>query len=561
MRNKGIYYKLLFILFFTGLTFFVLLTLLYVNKQKQEKLIFDETEKQFSNEISTLISISGREIVQTVNDYTYWDDFYENVNKKDTLWFENNIGSILVSFNADYVCVFDTAFRMVYESANEDFNFRDFIKEETIRKLKDEKLMNYYMHFSDTILEISSGSIHPTNDPTRSFTQSKGYFYIVRNFNHYVIEDITGLLNAECIVSESSDTIKIKERFIFNSEKLLNDWQGQPTIIVNFTKKFESLELFTRLSRNMFLMLIISLIFSLFVFQISLRSWVIKPLKLVLEIFKTEDQLLITRLKKYSGEFEILGFHFEQYIHQKQELIEAKEKAEESDRLKSSFLANMSHEIRTPMNGVLGFASLLKDSVNDEKERIDFLTLIEASGERMLNLINDIMDVSKIESGQMKAFISKTNIIDIVEYVYSFFKPETELKGLDFVLRKDPLCNEFIIMTDKEKIEAVLINLVKNAIKFTNSGSIEFGFKFENDFLKFYVRDTGIGVNSEDARFIFDRFRKGNEKLKKNYEGTGLGLSISKAYVEMLGGKIWMESELGVGSVFFFTIPVSTKLE
>lgn len=239
----------------------------------------------------------------------------------------------------------------------------------------------------------------------------------------------------------------------------------------------------------------------------------------------------------------------------RQELIAAKEKAEESDRLKSAFLANMSHEIRTPMNGILGFAQLLKKNNIDNEKKNKFVEIIEESGNRLLNIINDIIDISKIEAAQVEVYYSNTNINHQLDFIYNFFKPEAEKKNIQFIYNK-PLSDECSnCQTDKEKLYAVLTNLVKNAIKFTEKGYIEFGYEIENGNFKFYVKDTGSGVEKEKQKLVFERFRQGSENYNRKYEGSGLGLTISKSYIEMLGGKIWMESEFGKGSSFYFTIP------
>jgi signal transduction histidine kinase/CheY-like chemotaxis protein len=241
------------------------------------------------------------------------------------------------------------------------------------------------------------------------------------------------------------------------------------------------------------------------------------------------------------------------------ELVIAKERAEESDSLKSSFLANMSHEIRTPMNGILGFTELLKEPNLTGAEQQEYINIIEESGARMLNIINDIITISKIESGQMEMSISETNINDQIEYIYTFFKLEAENKNLTISFRNSLSSKEATIHTDREKIYAILTNLVKNAIKFTTHGSIEFGYTKKKKFLEFFVRDTGLGISSEFKKYAFERFRQGSESLNRNYEGAGLGLSISRAYVELLGGKIWIESEKGEGSTFYFSIPYNNE--
>ena len=237
------------------------------------------------------------------------------------------------------------------------------------------------------------------------------------------------------------------------------------------------------------------------------------------------------------------------------ELIKAKERAEESDRLKTAFLANMSHEIRTPMNGILGFASLLKSRDLDLHTQLEYVNIIEKSGHRMLNIINDIIDISRIESNLMDLYYTESNINEQMDYIYTFFLPEVKKKGLKFNYHCELKFEESTYNTDREKVYAILTNLVKNAIKYTHKGSIEFGYSLKKDFIQFYVKDSGIGIAKEEQESIFKRFIQADLKDRPLYQGAGLGLSIAKAYVNMLGGEIWVESEIGKGSTFYFTIP------
>ncbi len=241
------------------------------------------------------------------------------------------------------------------------------------------------------------------------------------------------------------------------------------------------------------------------------------------------------------------------------ELVKAKEKAEESDRLKSAFLANMSHEIRTPMNGILGFAELLKEPELSGEKQLEYIQIIKKSGDRMLNIINDIVDISKIEAGLMSILETPTNINTQIEEVYSFFNPEAQYKGISLSVKTGLPSKASVIVTDREKIYAILTNLVKNAVKYCDKGSIEIGYVLKNGFLEFFVRDTGLGIPADRQEAIFDRFIQADIADTRAYQGAGLGLSISKSYVEMLGGKIRVESETGKGSVFYFTIPYHVK--
>ena len=238
-----------------------------------------------------------------------------------------------------------------------------------------------------------------------------------------------------------------------------------------------------------------------------------------------------------------------------QELIKAKERAEESDRLKSAFLANMSHEIRTPMNGILGFAGLLKNSDLSGEQQQEYIRIIEKSGERMLNIINDIVSISKIESGIVDVRLSDTNINSQMQHVYDSLVFDADSKGINLSCVCEAADNEVIVRTDSEKINGILTNLVKNAIKYTFAGKVEYGYTAKDDLIEFYVKDTGIGIPKERQDAIFERFIQADIVDKMARQGAGLGLAISKAYVEMLGGKIWVESEEGVGSLFSFTLP------
>ncbi|MDO9276250.1 MAG: LytS/YhcK type 5TM receptor domain-containing protein [Lutibacter sp.] len=260
----------------------------------------------------------------------------------------------------------------------------------------------------------------------------------------------------------------------------------------------------------------------------------------------------------------------EEYRKINQELQAAIERAEESDRLKSAFLANMSHEIRTPMNSILGFSDLLKESKLTSDKQHQYIDVIEHSGKRMLSMINDIITISEIETGIIEINDTVFNVNEQIESIYASFRAEIEKKGIDFSYKNALPDSEAIIKSDGEKIYAVLINLVKNAIKFTNHGTIEFGYNLKKDSesaeLEFFVKDTGGGIPQEQKEIIFERFRQGSELLTRNYEGAGMGLSISKAFVEMLGGKIWVVSEeenltngKSGNTSFYFTIPIDEK--
>lgn len=242
-----------------------------------------------------------------------------------------------------------------------------------------------------------------------------------------------------------------------------------------------------------------------------------------------------------------------------EDLIDAKEKAQQSDRLKSSFLANMSHEIRTPMNGILGFLELLSEPDLGEDVKAGYLDIVKKSGQRLLSTINDIIEISKIESGDMQLCSQEINVSQFLSYYYDFFLPQAKGKGLQLEFVQCKTDTE-TIFTDKSKLDSILTNLIKNAIKFTEKGRIEFGCEQKDSHtLLFYIKDTGKGIDPDKIDQVFERFMQADNLNTRGYEGSGLGLSITKAYVEHLGGKIWVESEPGKGSCFYFTIRPSER--
>jgi PAS domain S-box-containing protein len=238
------------------------------------------------------------------------------------------------------------------------------------------------------------------------------------------------------------------------------------------------------------------------------------------------------------------------------ELMEAKQKAEEADRLKSAFLANMSHEIRTPMNGIVGFAQLLMNKNLGNEKKHKFIDIINENSKQLLAIINDIMDISKIEAEQVKIQKSRFALAEFLQKTHDTFLPVARKKQVKLILDKSNGHDNLMITTDNARLKQIFQNLLSNAIKFTAEGYVQFGYKLDGNFMQFYVKDTGIGIASEYHEIIFDRFRQADSGLNKHHGGNGLGLAISKSLTGLLGGKIWLESTVGKGTTFYFTIPL-----
>jgi two-component system sensor histidine kinase/response regulator len=283
----------------------------------------------------------------------------------------------------------------------------------------------------------------------------------------------------------------------------------------------------------------------------------------------TERKEFEEKLKQKNNELlsaeEELRTSNEELLDINQRLEEAKEKAEESDQLKSAFLANMSHEIRTPMNGIIGFCQILQTNEFPRNEQEYYLNIIHSRAQHLLRLINDIVDISKIEAGQLTLFCQDFSINDLLQELYNIHKTglsNADKTHINFNLSVPGNSQNWSFHTDEHRLRQVLDNLISNAIKYTDEGTIECGYYLQPDQTPvFFVKDTGIGIAKEHLKSIFERFRQAASSTSKLYNGAGLGLAISKNLSELMNGKLWVESTKGKGSVFYFSLPFAVIID
>ena len=404
-------------------------------------------------------------------------------------------------------------------------------------------------------------------------------------FSAFRMDDLMkSILGGRYLIDKTNIRLQVYDNGTISQKALLFDSQKNNIKVNNETKVRKQILpvlfnnkrwtlVFSQPSENAFFFsaktLIISIggmIISLLLFALSYSLLLTKQrAKIIAERLSSD---LFVKNQEYERANKSLNKNYKKLISSKEKLKEtnvelekAKVKAEESDKLKSAFLANMSHEIRTPMNGIMGFTELLKSGNLSAEEHENYIEIIEKSGTRLLSIINDIVDISKIEAGQMKVSYSTTNVDEQMQYIHTFFKPEAKEKGIQLILKKSLANVETIITTDREKLYAILINLVKNAIKYTVKGTIEFGYEIKGDYIEFFVKDTGIGISKDRQKAVFERFIQADFNDIMARQGAGLGLAIAKAYVELLDGKIWVESEIGKGSKFYFSIPNTIQLK
>lgn len=288
--------------------------------------------------------------------------------------------------------------------------------------------------------------------------------------------------------------------------------------------------------------------------------WIIFSDRFVRHI--SSDVYLLSELQTYKGWFYVIVTTILFYLLLKRhlkKLRKAEEDAKKSDRLKTSFLQNISHEIRTPMNGIIGFTELLKSDNLSAEQREGFLKIIIKSSNQLLSIVDDVLAMSLLETGNIIANKSLFNLNELMDELYQLYKPLIR-NEVNFELNKglsEVLCE---IITDKVKLRQIIYNLLNNANKFTTTGHIRFGYKLIDSTLQFYIEDTGIGIENEYLNTIFQRFSKSVKKGTELYDGLGLGLAICKGNVEILEGEIWVNSQLNTGSTFYFTIPYKTSL-
>ncbi len=279
----------------------------------------------------------------------------------------------------------------------------------------------------------------------------------------------------------------------------------------------------------------------------------------IIEYYKRKDFFLNQQLDHRNREIISVNANLEsKVIERTHELILAKEKAEESDQLKSAFLANMSHEIRTPINSIIGFSELLSDPDFDETQKKEFIQTIVKSGNNLMMIISDIMDLSMIESKQIKLRNEHFEVSQVFVDLENEFRYRAEANKLEFRINCPETSGQIFLVNDKYRLKQICDNLIGNALKFTHSGFIEIGYFLKETQIVFFVRDSGIGIPAIHQSTIFERFRQADVTKTRKYGGNGLGLAISKNLVELLGGEMWLDSEEAKGSTFYFSLPYHT---
>ena len=554
-NNVSTYTKTLLLVILSSIAFILLFLSLYYYSVQQEEEVRKASVEQFDKEIHSLLLLNSESRISTITDITYWDELVKFTKTKNKKWFEESIATSIRMYNVDYLAVYDLQSNFIMKASTDKIKSIDFIPKEVIKQLHKSKLVRFYMRSSGGIVEVFGATIHPSNDPLKNKTKPSGYFFMVSILDADYFKKLEKISSSKINFANTKSINRLETEFISVNLDLEN-YKKEVVSTLNFKRNFS---VNFKSTRSIFIIIIIAFIINVVVNLWYSRKWVFNPLNLITRILETGNRKAIKNLKNVPGEFGYLGNLFEENINQRNLLKKAKEKAEESDNLKSAFLTNLSHEIRTPMNAIIGFTDLLSNSKLSDEERLEYLKIIIQSGDNLVSIIDDLIEMSKIDANQITPNYTSINLESCVDELYNAIKitiPKEKTIDFNLIVPKKTLNNK--ILTDAIKLKQVIINLITNAIKFTDNGYVTFSYQINNidSTIVFVINDTGLGIDKAHQEIIFDRFRRIEGDYAIKVGGLGLGLAISKAYVEMLGGTISIQSEIGVGSRFVFTIPL-----
>lgn len=553
--NLNTYSKLLLLIISTSIFFFLIYISLYLYTVQEESHFYKITYNQYDKEVKSLFRLNSKTPTATIIDVTYWDELVHFTNTKDEKWYNKYILREFESYEADYIGIYGLDQKLINKTVSSKIKNFDFIPKEMMSVLYKSKLKRFYIKIPEGIVEVFGATIHPSNDPKKNKTKPSGYFFMARLLDESFMSALGNISSSKVNLVSSDYVIANEDDFVIVGLDL-KDWKNEVVARLLFKRPFNLN--YTNTKEILFIVVLVSLI-NIFVYVYYTKRWVYNPLKLIKSILETGNISSINSLKRSDGEFGYIGNLFEENSNQRKQLEISKQKAEESDTLKSSFLANLSHEIRTPMNAIMGFSDLLHDAKLEEEERLEYLKIIKNSGGNLVSIIEDLIEMSKIDARQIMPNYKGLDIEKCITELYDSIKVTIPKdKEIQFYILENPEKLQGDILTDETKLKQIIVNLITNALKFTDRGFVAFGYSInkEKEVLEFKIEDSGMGISESYLKVIFDRFRRIEGDGSVELSGLGLGLSITKAYVEMLGGEIKVKSTIGQGSVFSFSIPL-----
>lgn len=550
--KRTTYSKVVTVLSLVSIGFLLLFSLLFYNSYLQHKQVVKLSTEQFESEANALVELNSDGYASLIREITFWDELVNFIEKKDVAWFNNSLAYLVDTNKIDYIDAYTIDGEFVTKVATSKIKSEKFIPNGVFSKLLKEKTIHFYVKIPEGVAEVYGATVHPSQDPFKNKTKPRGFLFISKLLDANYFVNLEKVIGSKIDYSTNKFTTSEKTLF-FN--KIIKDFDGKEITSLTFAR--QNAVSFSR-TRNLLVVLLLSFFASILVFLFYAKKWAQKPLNLIKEVLETENPEAIAELRRSRGEFSYIGRLFEINKNQKLELQDAKQKAEESDNLKSSFLMNLSHEIRTPMNAIMGFSDLLLNPKITVTERTEYIKIIQNSGKNLTEIIDDLVEMSRIDSNLIKANFTSFDLKKIIDSVKDSLSINNKNKAIDLKFMHPEASLQKNIVTDVVKLNQILINLLNNALKFTNEGYVMLDYDIDapNNKIIFAVKDSGIGISDDFHDKIFNRFTKIDLRQNNTNDGLGLGLSIAKSYVELLGGTIMLQSQVGVGSTFTFQIPL-----
>lgn len=553
-------YKIISIILILLLLLGVALSFLITTERTQQRDLVKLTASQYGEALEALLENSSNRYKQQADDYTYWDDMCQFMKTGDVDWSDENLATMIRNYDVDDVLMITPDSRRIFYSyPNDSAQIPQLIAQAKLllNDLYRKRLLNSYFYepASGRVGVIYAATIHPTNDQQR-LTKPQGFFFLVKYWDQNFMSELERISGSEISVVPNHAPISYNDESV-TFYKHLTNYVGKDVASLKIVRPAPYLKLNHDFSDNVFLIYILSAIFLLAIVAISMYYLIGKPLSDLGSILKGNKSLL-PKLKTFGGEYVQIADIIERSIATKEELEKAKLRAEESDRLKSAFLANISHEIRTPMNAIMGFSKVLPEQFDNKEELKVCTDIISQRSQDLLDIVNSMIDMSKLNMGEVM-IQSKTcdlrQLFQELDDQFEGIRIRSGNKNITFTIQFDNEKQDCNVVTDFNKLKEIFVHLLSNAFKFTKKGKIEAGCILDDaKGLVFFVSDTGVGIPKNKQKEIFNHFTRLNDKLTDNQSGTGLGLAIVKGLIDLLEGTIWLESEPGKGSTFYFTV-------
>ena len=549
------YSKVVFLLTVASISFLALYAVLFYFTYQQQKQISRNVNEQFDREINALMELNSESYVSLIQEMSFWDELVNFVANKDLKWFNNSLAYLVDTNRVDYLDTYNLENKFIAKVSTTKITSENFIPKEIFPILYKNKIIKFNLKIPEGFVQVYGATIHPSEDPFKNKTKPQGYIFLIKLIDSKYFQNLEKISSSQIDFLDSSKSLESK--YIY-ANKEIKDFNGKKITSLVFKRPINVNFSTTKIVLGIIFLASI-IIFTIFFYYA--RKWAKSPIKLIKEVL-SGDVFAIDKLKKIPGEFRHIGKLFEENQNQKLQLQKSKAKVEESDNLKSAFLMNLSHEIRTPMNAIIGFSDLLSNEEITEKDKNEYINIIKSSGRNLIDIIDDLVEMSRIDTNLVAPNLSNINFENMIQATFDAVSITNNKKNLEFKLLKSNNSINKNITTDVTKLNQVLVNLLDNALKFTDEGFVILDYDFDeiNKKISFEIKDSGIGISDDFKTRIFKRFSKTNTHSISANEGLGLGLAISKAYIDMLGGEISLQSQVGIGSIFRFWIPLKYEV-